>query len=212
MNAQAKWVVNAAQSLSVKDMPEPGACPIGQLQQARLLSQLVYSQRQGKGCLPYCLGLMPLDFVWLLHQYLADSPLLERLIDPTHPANVLALEKGAMRQDLMQLRQDEWMEVRDLLLSARAGDSEFEVPLAGILAAGCLGGDHLWRDLGLKSRTELSELMACHFPELAQRNSGDMKWKKFFYKQLCEQDGGYVCRAPSCEQCAAYDDCFGPEE
>ena len=84
--------------------------------------------------------------------------------------------------------------------------------MSDIVAAGCLGGDHLWRDLGLQSRSELSQLMLQNFPTLAAANSGDMKWKKFFYKQLCEAGGGYVCRAPSCDQCSAYDDCFGPEE
>ena len=212
MNAQANLASTRVSCFSATDLLDEGQYHPQHLQNARLLSQLLHSQRQGKGCLPYCLGLMPLDFVWLMHQYLGDSPLLEQLINPLAPGNELAMEKGSMRQELMQFRQDEWLEVRDLVLSARAGISDFEVPLASILAAACLGGDHLWRDLGLKSRTELSELMSCHFPELAQRNSGDMKWKKFFYKQLCEQEGGYVCRAPSCEQCAAYDDCFGPEE
>ena len=217
MNAQAKLASTQVSHMSGpcvsgKDLLNDGQLQLHHLQNARLLSQLLHSQRQGKGCLPYCLGLMPLDFVWLLHQYLSDSPLLEQLIDPNSPGNQMAMEKGSMRQDLLQMRQDEWLEVRDLVLAARAGKSDFEVPLAGILAAGCLGGDHLWRDLGLKSRMELSELMSCHFPELAARNSGDMKWKKFFYKQLCEQEGGYVCRAPTCEQCTAYNDCFGPEE
>ncbi len=39
-----------------------------------------------------------------------------------------------------------------------------------------------------------------------------MKWKKFIYKQLCITEGIYTCRAPSCEVCADYADCFGPEE
>ena len=212
MNAQAKPALTTMPCLSANDLLQQCGPDSHLLQNARLLSQLVHSQRQGKGCLPFCLGLMPLDFVWLLHQYLGESPALELLINPHSDMNQLGVEKGSMRQELLQMRQDEWIEIRDLLLAARAGSSTFEVPLAGILAAACLGGDHLWRDLGLKSRMELSELMACHFPELAQRNSGDMKWKKFFYKQLCEQEGGYVCRAPSCDQCAAYDDCFGPEE
>ena len=34
-----------------------------------------------------------------------------------------------------------------------------------------------------------------NFPQLARRNTQDMRWKKFLYKQLCEQDGGYVCRS-----------------
>jgi NifQ. len=42
--------------------------------------------------------------------------------------------------------------------------------------------------------------------------ASDMKWKKFIYKQLCEAEGLYVCRAPSCEVCKDYDQCFGKEE
>ena len=83
--------------------------------------------------------------------------------------------------------------------------------MAPIVAAACLGGDHLWRDLGLASRQQLRELLQHNFPQLAQRNVNDMRWKKFFYKQLCEQDGGYVCRSPSCEQCPTHHDCFGEE-
>jgi nitrogen fixation protein NifQ len=84
--------------------------------------------------------------------------------------------------------------------------------MAGILVAACLGNDHLWQDLGLWSRRELSELMQRNFPELAARNDRDMKWKKFLYKQLCETEGIYTCRAPSCQECSDYEECFGPEE
>jgi len=51
-----------------------------------------------------------------------------------------------------------------------------------------------------------------NFPELAAKNVKDMKWKKFLYKQLCEAEGIYLCRAPSCEVCIDYPKCFGSEE
>ena len=54
--------------------------------------------------------------------------------------------------------------------------------------------------------------MVRHFSALALRNNQDMKWKKFLYKQLCEQEGINACRAPSCEVCTDYLKCFGPEE
>jgi len=205
MNAPAE--LSALARAEVIDMQ---AAP--ELINARLLSQLVNSQRLGRGCLPFCLGLNPLDFVWLLQQHFAECPSLSTLLDVTLARNESAVENGKLRQDLLEMRRDEWQEIRDLLLSGRAGQEEFELRLADIVAAACLGGDHLWRDLGLRSRIELTELMARHFPALSERNNADMKWKKFFYKQLCEQEGGYVCRSPSCDQCAAYDDCFGPEE
>ena len=38
-----------------------------------------------------------------------------------------------------------------------------------------------------------------------QRNTRDMKWKKFLFKQLCETEGIYICRAPTCDQFCDYD-------
>ena len=84
--------------------------------------------------------------------------------------------------------------------------------LIAIIVAACLGNDHLWQDLGLWSRRDLSALLQHNFPRLAAANSGDMKWKKFLYKQLCEAEGFYVCRAPSCEVCKDYSQCFGTED
>jgi nitrogen fixation protein NifQ len=84
--------------------------------------------------------------------------------------------------------------------------------MAAIVAAACMGSDHLWEDLGLWSRADLSRLMSHNFPALAAKNTRDMKWKKFLYKQLCLEEGIYVCRAPSCEVCRDYDLCFGREE
>jgi nitrogen fixation protein NifQ len=39
-----------------------------------------------------------------------------------------------------------------------------------------------------------------------------MKWKKFFYKQLCLREGLTLCKAPSCDVCSDYALCFGAEE
>jgi nitrogen fixation protein NifQ len=58
----------------------------------------------------------------------------------------------------------------------------------------------------------LSELMHGRFTSLAERNTQDMKWKKFLYKQLCERAEIRVCKAPSCGVCTDYAKCFGPEE
>lgn len=51
-----------------------------------------------------------------------------------------------------------------------------------------------------------------YFTPLAQRNISDMRWKKFFYKQLCERADIKLCKAPSCAECVDYDLCFGPED
>jgi nitrogen fixation protein NifQ len=84
--------------------------------------------------------------------------------------------------------------------------------VAVILATGCMGADHLWQDLGLPSRRELSQLIALNFPALAAANSRDMKWKKFLYRELCQREGIYVCTSPSCEACRDFALCFGPED
>jgi nitrogen fixation protein NifQ len=102
-------------------------------------------------------------------------------------------------------------ELRKLLLDNRSRVGQSETWMAHIVTAGCMGSDHLWQDLGLWSRKDLTRLMLENFKPLALRNSKDMKWKKFLYKQLCEAEGIYTCRAPSCEVCVDYRECFGPE-
>ena len=67
--------------------------------------------------------------------------------------------------------------------------------MAWRVALASLGNNHLWQDMGLASRAELSELLGRHFPGLVAKNTGNMKWKKFFYRQLCEREGLSICRS-----------------
>ncbi len=180
----------------------------GELSNDTLLARIIAAQRTGHGCLPLHLGLEMHAFGALMRRHFPGSLFWLAL----HSGHDHALQRGALRQQLLTLRSDEWRDIRDLLLGGRRGDDISEEWLAAIVAAGCLGGEHLWRDLGLASRAQLGELLRHNFPGVALRNDRDMKWKKFFYKQLCEQQGSYVCRSPSCEQCVAYDECFGPEQ
>ncbi len=71
--------------------------------------------------------------------------------------------------------------------------------------------NHLWQDLGLQSRTDLGRLLHRHFPVLAGLNDRDMKWKKFFYRQLCQRDGILICKAPNCADCSDISVCFAGE-
>ncbi|WP_455217983.1 nitrogen fixation protein NifQ [Kaarinaea lacus] len=109
-------------------------------------------------------------------------------------------------------RNDECDDVFKLLLGHRAQQTESEIWMARIVAMACQGQDHLWQDMGLWSRSQLSELLMRNFHSLAVQNVKNMKWKKFLYKQLCITEGIYTCRAPSCEVCADYTNCFGSEE
>lgn len=199
-------------ALAIAEQPSRPAMSESQVLSENLnrqfLGNLLASQRQGKTVLPWCLGMTPLDFIVTTNRYLPGGNHLI-LADGMQSG---AFAKGQLRQELLELRRDEWRDVRDLLLAGRSHYHPLEQAMASIVAAGCLGGDHLWRDLGLPTRKDLGVLLQVNFRSLAEKNTADMKWKKFFYKQLCEQEGGYVCRAPSCEQCVAYDDCFGLED
>jgi nitrogen fixation protein NifQ len=112
-------------------------------------------------------------------------------------------------------RADEIEELVALLCegaSTLPSDREEAVWIAHALGQASLGGDHLWQDLHLPSRRQLSTLMARWFPAIATRNDRDMKWKKFLYRQLCDRAGLSICRAPSCGVCSDYAVCYGSEE
>lgn len=103
-------------------------------------------------------------------------------------------------------------DLRGLLLDHRAGDAEEPVWLAAILARRSLEPNHLWQDMGFTERGELGAMFRRHFPSLAALNSGDMKWKKFFYRQLCAREGFLLCKSPHCERCDDYHACFDGEK
>ena len=110
------------------------------------------------------------------------------------------------------LRADEFQDLVELLLAHRSDDSEATEWLAYAIASACMGGNHLYQDIGLPDRQALSDLLQRHFTRLFAKNAGNMKWKKFFYKQLCDQAQVNVCQAPSCQVCNDYWNCFGPED
>lgn len=84
--------------------------------------------------------------------------------------------------------------------------------LSAMVARRSLEPDHLWQDLGLASRKDLSGLLTRHFRALADKNVKDMKWKKFFYREMCADEGIFVCKSPVCEACGDFQICYGPEE
>lgn len=130
----------------------------------------------------------------------------------TEAAGYLALIAPRWLTDAPGTRHEEYEDLLALLLDhAAPGDPDI-VLLAQAVARACLGDDHLWFDLGLPSRGELSDLLRACFPTLAARNHGNMRWKKFFYLQLCERAEVRACRAPSCGVCAHVGECFGAED
>jgi len=157
-----------------------------------VLASVLAGRSLQQGVLPAMLGLADADFQTLWQRYF--------------PGAKLDLHNGP-GQDI-----DELGDLLQLLLEYRAGQRDSEVWLAHIVAYCCCGRRHLWQDLGLANRGELSTLMTAAFPRLAALNTGDMKWKKFIYRHYCSREGIYVCPAPSCGQCADQSKCFAPED
>ncbi len=107
---------------------------------------------------------------------------------------------------------DEFDDLVALLREHGRSGCEQENWLAYAVATAAMGENHLWQDMGLPSRTILTDLMYTHFPALAAKNIGDMKWKKFFYRQLCERSGILICKSPHCAECCDFRICFGSED
>lgn len=162
-----------------------------------LIAKMYASWLCGQGAMPLNIGL-PLDIFHSMMSY--HFPTLPHL---SRPAQIRHLDVE---------RLPELDDLRTLLHQSNSHVGPDAGWMVEILCAGCMGSDHLWQDLGLWSRKDLSQLMNDNFQPLATRNVKDMKWKKFLYKQMCEGEGIYVCRSPSCEVCVDYQACFGPEE
>jgi nitrogen fixation protein NifQ len=163
-----------------------------------LFAKMLASQAMGSGVLPRYLGLNRATFATLFARHFpgANQPVIELATVQPQSTNRYAEQK----------------DLTSLLLEHRADVDISAVWMATIVATACMGGNHLWQDLGLWSRADVTTLMMENFTSLAAQNVADMKWKKFLYKQLCQREGVYVCRAPSCDVCVDYIHCFGAEE
>jgi nitrogen fixation protein NifQ len=106
---------------------------------------------------------------------------------------------------------DEVAMVRDLLLAHRSSEGDLGRWLAAMIARRAIEPNHLWEDLGLRDRSELTRLLSRHFGPIAARNTQNMRWKRFFYRALCESDGFVMCTTPVCTECRDFDLCFGEE-
>nr|WP_271592118.1 nitrogen fixation protein NifQ [Bradyrhizobium sp. CCBAU 65884] len=106
---------------------------------------------------------------------------------------------------------DEIAMLRDLLLKQRSTEGDIGSWLAAMIARRAIEPGHLWEALGLRNRGELSRLLGRHFAPLATRNVNNMRWKRFFYRMLCENEGLVMCKTPVCKQCDDFNLCFGEE-
>lgn len=139
-----------------------------------------------------------------------ERPALIELVAEMFPGALSVLESSV--SDAAVAIDDEEQSLRDILAMYSAGASRLEGPLAAMIARRCTWPHHLWQDLGLRDRRELSQLMSRHFPRLVEKNKHDMKWKKFLYRMVCSSEGFVLCTAPVCSECDDFANCFGAED
>jgi nitrogen fixation protein NifQ len=80
--------------------------------------------------------------------------------------------------------------------------------MATVLATACLRPDHLWRDLGLTSRDDVTALLTHFFPSLVVENTANLRWKRFLAEACALAYGREPAPAPGCPGCEAYGECF----
>lgn len=158
---------------------------------ACILVQALKDREMGRGNLPECLGLTPVQLADMVSTWFPglslpdlDVPDPERLPDQEAIALLLLWQGGSKTPEA------HW--------------------LAAIIARRALETRHLWEDLGLPSRQALGNLLAIHFPRLFAANTENMRWKKFFYRQICSDNEFALCLSPTCDECEEYTDCFAP--
>jgi len=134
---------------------------------------------------------------------------LRRNIERYFPGTLDILEGYGL--DKEPVIEDDERSLRELLWRYRSAASPFNSFLTFLVSRRATRPNHLWQDLGLANRGELSRLMLQHFTLLAKRNTEDMKWKKFFYRMICRDEGFRMCTAPSCSECNDFNVCFGDE-
>jgi len=83
--------------------------------------------------------------------------------------------------------------------------------VARTIAAASMGSRHLWQDLGLSGRDDVSWLLAHYFRPLFNQNVDDQKWKRFLYTELGRLQGHPDLRPPGCAECEQFALCFGVE-
>jgi nitrogen fixation protein NifQ len=140
---------------------------------------------------------------------LEKQPLME-LVAEMFPGAYSVLE-NEVTDERVEIDNEE-QSLRDILAIYATGASLLERPLGAMIARRCKWPHHLWQDLGLRDRGELSVLMQRHFARLAEKNRQDMKWKKFLYRMVCSSEGFVLCTAPVCAECEDFLSCFGAED
>jgi len=89
----------------------------------------------------------------------------------------------------------------DLFLQEFAKDTHAKTVVSSHIAKISLEMNHLYEDLGFKSRSEMGRYMKEHFPDLWAQKPADKLWKKYIYEMIDET-------APACADCNDNINCF----
>lgn len=182
---------------SLMDAPSASGCDAFDRHAVAAIISLAVAEADETGVSPLsCLGLPRPELLTLAEELFPERiGLLQQLV----PAGDVEVD-------------EEERNVRDILALYASGVGRLERALIALIARRVRAPHHLWQDLGLRNRQELSELMGRHFAPLARKNSQDMKWKKFLYRMVCGTEGFTLCTAPVCSECDDFAHCFGAED
>lgn len=72
----------------------------------------------------------------------------------------------------------------EMLWERHSCDDKINWWVAHAIACACFGKRHLWQDLGLQGKEELSRLLASRFPKLYRHNFSDLDWNSFIFQEL----------------------------
>jgi nitrogen fixation protein NifQ len=107
---------------------------------------------------------------------------------------------------------DEELMLQELLLRHRSQPGDIGEWLACIIARRAMEPNHLWEDLGLPERPDLTKLLLRHFQTLAANNTRNMRWKRFLYRAICESEGFTMCPSPTCDACSEFHICYSGDD
>ena len=100
-------------------------------------------------------------------------------------------------------------QLHDLLMAQRAVADDAHAELASWFSSACMGGHHLWQDLGVSARPEVPRLLQLAFPPLFASNTHQLRWKRHLFLGLGQSLGQPDLRPPKCDHCGDFDACMG---
>lgn len=147
----------------------------------------------------WTLGLAQEDLCQLLAYCFPELAELERIPEPQYEA--IRLTAAPQLHQLVQL-----------LLSLRSLDADASATFwaAHVVSAAASGSRHLWQDLGLGGREDVTALLQYYFAPFCARNTAHLKWKRFLFQQLALEQPSSAPHKPDCTQCEQHAVCFPP--